>query len=88
VKLEQCRCKLDLCGPLKKTALGNTYIMVCIDHCSKWVELIPIPNKSSAVTSQAFLQHVLTDQGTEFQGDFQGLLERFFVDHIRQSATS
>jgi hypothetical protein len=35
------------------------YIMIMIEHFSKWVKLIALPNKSSHSTSQAFLQHVL-----------------------------
>ena len=71
---------VDLCGPLEETKLRNTYIMICIDHYSKWIQVILIPDKSSAVIAYAFHTNVLsryggcgefiTDQGTEFQGAF------------------
>ncbi|KAH8971395.1 hypothetical protein BDL97_02G139000, partial [Sphagnum fallax] len=64
--------------------------MIMIEHFSKWVELVALPDKSSHSTSQAFLQQVLSrfgacvecliDQGSEFRGEFQDLL-----DHRRTS---
>ena len=77
---------VDLCGPFTTTTAGNKYVMVCIEHFSKWVELVPITNKEAATTAQAFFQdggcaEVLTDRGSEFQGDFQEMLLDAFVDH-------
>jgi hypothetical protein len=56
-----------------------------------WVKLVALPNKSSHNTNQAFLQQVLsrfgayakclTDQGLEFKGEFQDLLDHAFIDH-------
>ncbi len=64
--------------------------MIMIDHFSKWVELVALPNKSSHNTNQAFLQQVLNrfgacvecliDQGFEFKGEFQDLLDHAFID--------
>jgi hypothetical protein len=65
--------------------------MIIIEHFSKWVELFALPNKSSHSTNRAFLQQVLnrfgacvkclTDQGSEFKGEFQDLLDHAFIDH-------
>jgi hypothetical protein len=87
---------VDLCGPFDKTAAGNEYIMICIEHFSKWVEAIPIPNKKAATTAQALMANVvsrfgapaevLTDQGVEFAGEFAELLFSCFVDHRMTSA--
>ncbi len=65
--------------------------MIMIEHFSKWVELVALPNKSSHSTNQAFLQQVLnrfgacvkclTNQGSEFKGEFQDLLNHAFIDH-------
>jgi hypothetical protein len=62
-----------------------------IEHFSKWVELVALPDKSSHNTSHAFLQQVLnrfgacaeclTNQGSEFRGEFQKLLDHAFIDH-------
>jgi hypothetical protein len=69
--------------------------MIMIEHFSKWVELVVLPDKSSHSTSQAFLQQVLsrfgacaecfTNQRLEFRGEFQDLLDRAFIDHRRTS---
>jgi hypothetical protein len=82
---------VDLCGPFDTTSRNNQYAMVCIEHFSKWVEIIPIPNKESATVAFTFLHsvlsrfgscaEVLTDQGREFQGDFAQLLLQCFIDH-------
>ncbi len=62
-----------------------------IEHFSKWVELIALLDKSSHSTNQVFLQQVLnrfgacleclTDQGSEFRGEFQDLLDHALIDH-------
>ena len=75
---------MDFAAPLQRTAAGNTYVLVCIEHFTKWVELIPLPSKSSKDSARALLDgvlsrygapgEILTDQGREFQGEFQTLL--------------
>jgi hypothetical protein len=69
--------------------------MVMIEHFSKWVELVALPDKSSHCTNHTFLQQVLssfgacveclTDQGLEFRGEFQDLLDHTFIDHHQTS---
>ncbi len=49
------RWSCDLVGELPQTFKGNVYIMIMIEHFSKWVELVALPDKSSHNTSQAFL---------------------------------
>ncbi len=66
-----------------------------IEKISKWVELVALPDKSSHITSQAFLQQVLnrfgacveclTYQGSEFRGEFQDLLDHVLIDHRQTS---
>jgi hypothetical protein len=36
---------------------GNVYIMIMIEHFSKWVKFVALPNKSSHNTNQVFLQY-------------------------------
>jgi hypothetical protein len=50
------RLSCDLAKKLPQTSRGNVYIMIMIEHFSKWVELIALSDKSSHNTSQAFLQ--------------------------------
>jgi hypothetical protein len=66
----------DLARELPQTSKGNVYIMIMIEHFSKWVELVTLPDKLSHSTNQIFLQQVLSrfgayakcliDQGLEF----------------------
>jgi len=61
-----------------------------IEHFSKWVELVALPDKSSHNTSRAFLQQVLSrfgvcvgcfiDQGSKFKGEFQDLFDHVLID--------
>jgi transposase InsO family protein len=61
-----------------------------IEHFSKWIELVPIPEKTSHHTAAALRgvlcrygapAEVLTDQGKEFQGKFAELLTKLLIDH-------
>ena len=87
---------VDLCGPFPETARGNKYIMVCIEHLSKHMEVIPLPNKRPGTTAAAFRAHVLcrfgamaeviTDRGGEFEAEFDASLDEAFIDHRTTSA--
>lgn len=89
------RWSCDLLGDLPPTPRWNVYVMVIVEHFSKWMELIALPDKTSRSTSQAFLHAVLSrfgscaevliDQGTEFRGEFQDLLDQALIDHRRTS---
>ena len=89
------RWSLDLAGPLPLSRKGNRYVIIMVEHFSKWMELVTIPRKEAKYTAEAFLHRVLTlfgapaevltDQGTEFEGEFQALLEECLVDHRRTS---
>ena len=62
------------------TTAGNEWVMVCVEHFTKWVEPIPLPSKSSRDSARGFLEgvlsrygapgEVLTDQGKEFLVEF------------------
>jgi hypothetical protein len=64
---------------------------VMVEHFSKWIELVPSPDKSNEGVTYAFLDRVfchfgalaevLTNQGTEFQGEFQNLCDKALIDH-------
>ena len=50
---------VDLFGPLDPSSQGNTMVMVCIEHYSKWAEVIAIPDKSAFTCANSFRQAVL-----------------------------
>ncbi len=62
-----------------------------IEHFSKWLELVPLPNRNSEGDAYAFMNKVLskfgaptkvfTNQGTKFRKDFQDLGENALIDH-------
>ena len=51
---------VDFAGPLHVTKAGNKWVMVCIEHFTKWVELIPLPSKSSRDSARGLLDGVLS----------------------------
>jgi hypothetical protein len=81
----------DLTRELPQTSKGNVYIMIMIEHFSKWVELVLLSDKSSHSTNQVFLEQVLsrfracaeclTNKGSKFRGEFQDLLDHAFINH-------
>ncbi|KAK4326756.1 hypothetical protein Pmani_002773 [Petrolisthes manimaculis] len=58
------------------TERGNQYMLVCVDHFSRFSVLVPIPNKAAQTVARAILNYVicpfttpkviLSDNGTEF----------------------
>jgi len=78
------RWSLDFAGELPISKRGKKYILVIIDHASKWVEAAATEDKSSATVARVFLNKViarfggcatvLTDQGREFRGAFEEML--------------
>ena len=85
------RWNVDLFGELPETPEGFRYCMLCIEAFSKWVEAIPLRTKTAAETRDAFMSHVLarfgacaevvTDQGSEFRGEFDELLQQVGIQH-------
>jgi hypothetical protein len=80
----------DLCKMPVESDRGNRYVMVMIEHFSKWIELVPLPAREHEYTAAALLDvltrfgapaEVVTDQGVEFQGAFADLLEQLMIDH-------
>ena len=45
---------IDFAGPLPTTDRGNKYVLVCIEHCTKWVELVALPDKTSGTVARTF----------------------------------
>lgn len=85
------RWSLDFAGPLVVTPRGAKYVLVMVEHFSKWIELVALPQNSSELAAMAFLDRVLarfgapaevlTDQGREFLGSFEALCTKALIDH-------
>jgi len=83
---------VDLAGPFNPPSTqDNKYVMLMVEHFSKVVVAVAIPDKLATTTARVFLEHVLckfgccaeviTDRGTEFSAEFEGLLRSQFIDH-------
>ena len=85
------RWSLDFAGPLVVTTRGAKYVLVMVEHFSKWIELVALPQNSAELAAAAFLDRVLarfgapaevlTDQGREFLGAFEELCTKALIDH-------
>lgn len=68
---------MDICGPIVKTARGNTVILVITDQFSKYTRAFALPHQKAAVVADVFLKNwicifgaprqVHTDQGSNFE---------------------
>ena len=77
-----------------RSAKGSIGCLVLVDHYSKWLSVVPIRNKTSAVVTQALVERVfpslprvpdklLSDNGPEFIADgFRSALQKWGVHHI------
>jgi hypothetical protein len=87
------RVALDTAGPLPETKLGNRYILVAIDHYSKWCEAKAVADHG-AKTAARFLEDeiicrygvpkfVLTDNGGEWATEFDVMCGDYAIQHQR-----
>lgn len=51
---------VDFLGSLKITSARNTWVMVCIEYFTKWVELILLPSRASKNSVWGLLEWVLS----------------------------
>ncbi|KRH92279.1 putative transposable element, partial [Pseudoloma neurophilia] len=69
--------EIDLIGPLERSDNGHRYILVAIDHYTKWTETAPINDKTAdtvvkiikrlIIDKHGIPETILSDNGTEFQ---------------------
>jgi len=66
-------------GPLPKTKNGNVYVLVLLDHFTKWAEAFPIPNQKAQTIARILVEEyicrygcperLLSDLGTNFMSN-------------------
>ena len=76
---------MNMIGPIQTSSSGNKYVITAIDYMSKNIET------EAEVTAELFHRaivcrhvtpvEVVTDQGGEFQGEFQAMLDSCGIDH-------
>ncbi len=69
----------DFMGPFKVSRSGNMYVMLVIDHWTKYAFAVALPSMSAEVTAQVLLnqvvgpfgmfEYLLTDQGPNFESN-------------------
>ena len=89
------RVGIDLIGPITVTNRGNRYLVVAVDFLTKWPEVTALTNKKAETIAAFFEEYiiarhgcpheVLTDNGTEFRGEFDEMLDKYGIDHRRTS---
>ena len=57
------RLGIDLSGPHVVTARKNVYILVCVDHFTRYVVAVPIKNKSATCVAKALQRNVFEKFG-------------------------
>jgi hypothetical protein len=71
---------MDIVGPLPETTNGNKYVLVAIDHYSKWCEAWPVKEHDVCIVAK-FLEnevicrygvpkYILTNNGSEWMKEF------------------
>jgi len=91
------RVSVDITGPRPKASRGNLYILMLVDHFSKWAEAILLPNHTAPVVARALMNQVfvrfgvprqlLSDRGPEFESVlFSELMRLLQIDKLRTTA--
>ncbi len=91
------RVHVDLLGKLQ-LCQGATYLMVLQDSFSKWIELVPLPDKTGESTAQALLDRqiymhgkmktLVSDLGCEFINHImKHLCDKLKINHQITSAS-
>jgi len=73
------RVSMDVMGPLPTTMMGNKYILVVIDHLTRFVLVFAMQDQKAETIAKIFAEqvvlpfgapiHLLTDRGTNFVSD-------------------
>ena len=66
---------MDLIGPFRPSAIGHQFVLTMTDYFSKYVEAVPIKDKSAISVARGIYEvycrqgapvHIISDQGKEF----------------------
>ena len=89
------RIALDYCGPFRLSNRNNKYILVAVDHFSRFIRIFPVPEATTTVSVDCLKQlmkeegipsQILTDRGTHFTGKvFEDFLKSKGIKHLLTS---
>lgn len=88
---------MDVMGPLPITKSGKRYIVIAVDHFSKWVEIRALESNDAQSIASFFYEDVIcrhgvpqklsTDQGSEFVNELLTTITKtYHIHHIRTTA--
>lgn len=91
------RWSIDFVGPLPRTERGNQWLLVAVDHCTKWPIAQAVPNATAncvsnfienlIITQFGLPDEVLTDRGPAFNAStLEMLLDNFRIKHLMTSS--
>jgi hypothetical protein len=84
------RWSLDFAGPLVTTRSKKRFVLIWIEHFSKWCEVWALPSKLLTRVAEAFLgvmtrygacAELLTDNGQEFASELDVLCQKLLIIH-------
>jgi hypothetical protein len=81
---------MDIVWPLPKTIIGNKYVIIAIDHYSKWCEARPVKEhdvcttikflENEVICRYGVFKYILTDIGNEWMKELKCV--RIMASHI------
>ena len=86
---------VDLCDGRGRAFDGSNYYLILVDNCTKYIQTVPLKNKTTAATLHAFrlfksalerqtgfvFKKVRSDNGHEFLGEFDEYLQEIGIQH-------
>jgi len=85
------RVALDTAGPLPETKSGNKYILVAIDHYSKWCEAKAVADHGAKTTTRFLEDEIIckygvpkfvpTNNGGEWAAEFDVMCRDYVIQH-------
>jgi hypothetical protein len=58
------RVAIDILGPLPETEHGKKYLLITMDHFTKWPEAFPLPNQEAATVAKVLVNDFFCRFGT------------------------
>lgn len=87
------RIGMDFLGPFKPTQHGNKYILVIVDHYTKWPECFALPSQDAASVARTSVNELLARYGapvilrSDRGSHFENRLDRHLCDMFDMTKT-